>query len=65
MTKQISYLDPIPLRVIWSHEENHFTPWLANNLDQINDAVDVDLELVGIEHELPAPRRPASRHTCP
>ena len=57
MTKQIGYLDPIPLRVIWSHEETHFTPWLANNLDQVSDAVDVDLELVGIEHELPDGRR--------
>ena len=57
MTKHIGYLDPIPLRVIWSHEENDFTPWLANNLDQLSDAVDVDLELVDIEYELTDGRR--------
>ena len=57
MTEQLGHLDPVPLRMIWSHEENNFTPWLADNLEQLSDAVDLDLELVEIEHELPDGRR--------
>ena len=57
MTQELGNLDPIPLRSIWSHEENDFTPWLADNLDQLSDAVDIELQLVEIEHELPDGRR--------
>ncbi len=37
------------LRATWPNEAQHFTPWLANNLDQLGDALGMDLELQQIE----------------
>ena len=51
MTIQLGELDPVPPRSVWPHEGRRFTPWLAQNLRQLSDAVDLDLELVEIEHE--------------
>ena len=57
MTKPLSHLDAVPLRLIWPDEEKDFTPWLADNLDRLVDSVDLDLELVKREHLLPDGRR--------
>ncbi len=57
MTKPLSRLDAVPLRLIWPDEEKDFTPWLADNLDHLVDCVDLDLELVEREHILPDGRR--------
>ncbi|MDE2785760.1 MAG: DUF4268 domain-containing protein [Chloroflexota bacterium] len=37
------------LREIWPHEAQDFTPWLAENLDKLGDALGLDLELQSIE----------------
>lgn len=37
------------LREIWPNEAQHFTPWLAKNLDQLSEALGMDLELQQIE----------------
>lgn len=34
------------IREIWRHEAHYFTPWLAENLDKLGEAVGMDLELV-------------------
>lgn len=34
------------IRDVWQHEAYNFTPWLAENLDKLGEAVGMDLELV-------------------
>ncbi len=38
-------LKDVPLREAWPHEANDFTPWLADNLHRLSQAIGVDLEL--------------------
>lgn len=42
-------LDDLPLRRAWSHEAHEFTPWLAENIGHISQAVGIPLELTGQE----------------
>ncbi|MBI5081535.1 MAG: DUF4268 domain-containing protein [Chloroflexi bacterium] len=42
----ISRLTKIPLRELWKHEARGFTHWLAENLDYLNEALDIELSLV-------------------
>ena len=35
-----------PLRSAWPHEAGHFTPWLAQNLSLLSDAIGIPMELV-------------------
>jgi hypothetical protein len=42
-------LDDVALREAWAHEAHGFTPWLAENLDRISDAVGMPLQLEGTE----------------
>src|SRR5215510_2832197 len=42
----ISRLTRIPLRELWKHEAHGFTYWLAENLDYLNEALDLELSLV-------------------
>lgn len=39
----------IPPREAWSHEAHAFTPWLAENIDRLAEAVGMELELTGQE----------------
>jgi len=45
---KLSYVDD--LRLIWQHEERDFTPWLAENIDLLGEALGLDLEVVSVEH---------------
>ena len=38
-------LSNVPLRDIWNHEAQDFTPWLASNIDRLGKALGLDLEL--------------------
>jgi hypothetical protein len=40
---QLSRIDP---RTVWSHEATKFTPWLAENLNQLGHVLGMDLELI-------------------
>lgn len=42
-------INTVPLKHIWKSEPQEFTPWLAENLSEIGNAVGLELELVGIE----------------
>ena len=39
----------INLREIWPNEAKDFTPWLAENIQSLGDAIDLELELQGQE----------------
>ncbi|SDY25807.1 hypothetical protein [Citreimonas salinaria] len=39
----------LPLREAWKHEALEFTPWLAENIDHLSDAIGIPLELTGQE----------------
>lgn len=39
----------VPARQAWAHEALAFTPWLADNLDRLSDAIGIPLELTGRE----------------
>lgn len=43
---EFSKLKRLPINGIWNNEAHAFTPWLAENLDAIGDALGLDLELV-------------------
>lgn len=40
----------VELRTAWEREDHHFTPWLADNLNRLAEAIGIPLELVGREH---------------
>ena len=46
---QIARLSEVNLREVWTNEAAKFTPWLADNLDTLGDALGIDLELMGTE----------------
>ena len=46
---QFGRLEDLAPRDAWNHEAQDFTPWLADNLDQISAAVGLPLELTGQE----------------
>lgn len=42
-------LEDIEARLAWSHEAHAFTPWLADNLERLSQAIGIPLELTGRE----------------
>jgi hypothetical protein len=46
---QFGRLQDLPLRDAWKHEALSFTPWLAQNIDHIAEAIGIPLELTGQE----------------
>ncbi|ETX15512.1 hypothetical protein OCH239_13720 [Roseivivax halodurans JCM 10272] len=42
-------LEDLPLREAWTHEALQFTPWLAENIEHLSEAIGVQLELTGTE----------------
>ena len=42
-------LREVDLRQVWRHEAQNFTPWLAENLHRLSDAVGMGLELIETE----------------
>ncbi|HEY7389565.1 MAG TPA: hypothetical protein VH640_13710 [Bryobacteraceae bacterium] len=43
---ELKYLNP---RAVWADEARDFTPWLAQNLVRLGEALSMDLELTGRE----------------
>ena len=46
----VGRLERVPLREVWRHEALHFTRWLEENIDVLNEAVDLNLSVVEREH---------------
>ena len=46
----IGRLRRVSLREVWSHEALDFTTWLAENIDELNNAIDLSLSIVEREH---------------
>jgi hypothetical protein len=42
-------LEDLPLREAWRHEAHQFTPWLAENINHLAEAIGIPLELTGTE----------------
>ena len=45
-------LKSVDLRTIWPNEATYFTPWLADNLDKLSEALGLDLEFVEQEADV-------------
>ncbi len=45
----IGRLSDVSPRDAWRHEAHEFTPWLAENLDQLGDALGLQLDAEGVE----------------
>ena len=48
-TPEFGTLETVDLREAWPHEAHNFTPWLADNLDRLSDAIGIPLEPEGTE----------------
>ena len=49
MSTDIARLEAVDVREVWPDEARHLTPWLADNLDVLSNALGIDLELDGSE----------------
>ncbi len=47
--QQLERIERVDIRSIWPSEADDFTPWLAENLDQLGEELGMELELVGRE----------------
>ena len=48
-TQKLGQLVEVDLRTIWGDESRDFTPWLAEHLDQLGEALGLDLQLIESE----------------
>ena len=46
---ELGTIEQVDLRQMWPHESNDFTPWLANNVSRLGDALGLELETRGQE----------------
>ena len=51
MAIDLGQISKMPVRNIWAHEEQEFTPWLAQeeNIRQLADAIGLELQVEGVE----------------
>ncbi|MEQ8836808.1 MAG: hypothetical protein RID07_08390 [Lacipirellulaceae bacterium] len=49
---RFSALRDVPVREAWLHEAHHLTPWLADNLDYLGEAVGLQLDQLGTEQRV-------------
>ena len=51
-TEELGKLENVPVREVWGHEAHDFTPWLAENLPLLGEALDMELEVVQTEAQV-------------
>ena len=44
-TPNLAKIERVDLREAWPNEARDFTPWLAENIDELGEALGIDLEL--------------------
>ncbi|WP_318469142.1 DUF4268 domain-containing protein [Photobacterium leiognathi] len=49
MTVTLGKITTVNVRTIWKHEAQNFTPWLYNHIQELSDALGIDLEVEDIE----------------
>ncbi len=51
MAIDLGQISKVPVRNLWTHEEQEFTPWLASeeNIRQLSDAIGLELQVEGVE----------------
>lgn len=49
---KLGKLQRVDPRTIWKHEAHDFTPWLAENIDMLSEALGIELELVDREADV-------------
>ena len=42
---ELASIERVDLREVWEHEADDFTPWLAENISRLGEALGIDLEL--------------------
>ena len=42
----IGQLQRVALRDVWDNEANKFTPWLAENIDVLNETIGLSISIV-------------------
>lgn len=52
MNPDFETIEKVDPRLIWKHEAYDFTPWLAENLQTLGDAIGIELELLDREAEV-------------
>ena len=53
-TQKLATIEKVDLRDIWPNEASNFTPWLAENLSALGEALGLDLELQAQEAQVGA-----------
>ena len=48
----LARLEPVDVREVWPDETKDFTPWLADNLDELGKTLDIGLELERVEEKV-------------
>ncbi len=46
---KLGELKPVPVRQFWTNEARDFTPWLAQNIQSLNGALGLELEIESVE----------------
>ena len=49
---RLGKIELLSIRELWNHEERDFTPWLAQNIDQLSDVLGVPVVVDQIEHKV-------------
>ena len=53
VVSDLGKLVKVPVRCVWKHEAQDFTPWLAKNLNELGEALGLDLDVEQAEEEAP------------
>ncbi|HAS3631054.1 TPA: DUF4268 domain-containing protein [Vibrio cholerae] len=49
MSVELGKIKIVPVRTIWKHEANDFTPWLYSHIQELSDALGIELEVEDVE----------------